>query len=72
MECHLENLSKHGKKDFFEADSDLISVLSYGTSFEGRDLNVMKIGNGPKDRFKGKRKTRFTENVDLPNSSKRH
>ena len=36
------------QRDFVEANSDLISLSSYGTSFEGRDLNVMKIGSGSK------------------------
>ena len=39
------------QRDFVEANSDLISLSSYGTSFEGRDLNVMKIGSGSKDRI---------------------
>jgi len=36
------------QKDFAAANSDLISVESFGTSLEGRDLNIMKIGSGPK------------------------
>lgn len=36
------------QKDFAAANSDLITVESYGTSLEGRDLNIMKIGSGPK------------------------
>ena len=36
------------QRDFVEANSDMITLSSYGTSFEGRDLNVMKIGSGSK------------------------
>lgn len=36
------------QKDFAAANSDLITIESYGKSFEGRDLNIMKIGTGSK------------------------
>ena len=36
------------QKDFAAANSDLVSIDTYGTSFEGRDMNSMKIGTGSK------------------------
>merc|ERR1719284_1372185 len=35
-------------KGLCRSQLDLISVESFGTSLEGRDLNIMKIGSGPK------------------------
>jgi len=36
------------QSDYVQANSDLIELIDYGTSYEGRALNVMKIGNGSK------------------------